>query len=138
MLISIPLNTVTLKSEKIVDREAIRIIIRRRVHRLVETEIETLRALSLSPEPNMEEDQTPPPPPLVNKVVDPPLRRMREYILLNVVKHPSCIVLNQNLRFEIKPNTQVVSSSCLLCDSVNHGTQGCQLALQYLDFVEEH
>lgn len=36
---------------------------------------------------------------------NPPFRMMREYILPHVVEYPSCIVLNQNLQFEIKQAT---------------------------------
>lgn len=105
---SSPLRNVTLRSGRVVDREAIRIPKRRqrKAPRVLELEVEAEVGIPIPiPLLNMEDDQAPPPPPLIDEVVNPPERRMREYTLPHVVEHPSCIVLNPNLRFEIKPTT---------------------------------
>ena len=102
---SSPLKNVILRSGRVVDREAIRIPRRRRrALKFAEVEDTILRTPSPPQEEDMEEDHVPPPP-RVNEVIDPSARRMREYTLPHVVEHPSCIVLNPDRRFEIKPTT---------------------------------
>lgn len=107
------LTTVTLRSGRIVDRDTSRIPKRRqkRVQRVLEVEVEVEVAVPIQVS-NMDQEHNnndqehnnnyQEEPHIVNP---PPIRRMREYTLPHVVEHPSCIVLNPNLRFEIRPTT---------------------------------
>ena len=47
-------------------------------------------------------------------------------------------LLKQGTSRPTTAQVKAVSSSCLLCESTDHETQGCHLASQYPDFVAEH